>query len=152
MRVQIEHRIGVQVPASEVWRHLSDIPGWADWNPMYPDAAGKLQIGAVLQLTEVIPGDKPRKITPSVVDWVPDSQILWTQRVARGWLRRIRYLEIQTLTETACVFSNGEVYEGFFARFIPKKRRRALREGFTRLGEAMKARAEASAPDAGAAA
>ena len=144
MRIQIEHRIGVQVPATEAWRHLSDLESWGAWSAMYPKASGKLQIGAPLTLTEVIPGDEPQDLTAQVVDWVPNAQIIWTHKSGR-FLRRIRYFELQTLTDDGCVFSNGEIYEGFGARFVSKDLKRALRQGFTELGEAFKAMAEREA-------
>ena len=84
MRFQIEQRIGVRAPASEVWRHLGDLDAWPQWNPMYPQVSGRLQIGATLSLEEVVPGEKPERITPSIVDWVPESQLVWTRK-ALGW-------------------------------------------------------------------
>ena len=62
-----------------------------------------------------------------------------------GLVQRTRYFEIQALTETACVFSNGELFDGYVARFIPRRLRRTLRSGFVQVGEALKARAEAQA-------
>ncbi len=150
MRFQIEHRIGVQTPASEVWRHLGEIAAWAEWNPMYPQASGRLRIGETLSLSEAVPGQPPEPIAPTVVDWVPDAQIVWTRKMWGGLVRRTRYLEIQALTEQACVFSNGEMFEGRAARLAPRSLRRALKRGFAAVGEAMKARAEAQAPPLGA--
>ncbi|MHB8284596.1 MAG: SRPBCC domain-containing protein [Caulobacteraceae bacterium] len=144
MRIQIEHRIGVQVPATEAWRHLSDLESWGRWSAMYPKASGKLQIGAPLSLTEIIPGDEPQYLNAQVVDWVPNAQIIWTLKAGR-FLRRIRYFELQTLTDDGCVFSNGEIYEGFGARFVSKDLKRALRQGFTDMGEAFKVMAERGA-------
>ena len=148
MRFQIEHRIGVQSPASAVWRHLGDFTAWPEWNPMYPKASGRLQIGAPLSLDEVVPGSRSEAITASVVDWVPEAQIVWTRKMWGGMVQRTRYFEIQALTEQGCVFSNGELFEGFAARFIPRRVRRALRNGFTGVGESLKARSEASSPEA----
>jgi hypothetical protein len=130
MRIQIEHRIGVQVPAAEAWRHLSDLESWGTWSVMYPKASGRLQIGAPLTLTEVIPGDEPQDLTAQVVDWVPNAQIIWTLKAGR-FLRRIRYFELQTLTD-----------EGCGARYVSKDLKRAMRRGFTDMGEAFKAMVE----------
>ena len=142
MRIQIEQRIGVRAAASEIWRHLADLDSWPAWNPMYPEASGRLRIGGALSLKEVIPGGAPERITPSIVDWVPESQLVWTSKSAGGLVRRTRYLEIQKLTEEGCVFSNGEIYEGLLAAFVTKSRRRALRTGFRQLCEALKTRVE----------
>ncbi len=142
MRVRLEHRIGVRAPASEIWRVLADLEGWSAWNPMYPQAAGILRIGAKLSLTEAIPGQPRDTIAPEVVDWVPDSQILWRDKTLGGLVRRLRYLEIEKLTDEGCIFANGEVYEGLGVRFMSKGLKGALRRGFTALGEALKAKVE----------
>ncbi len=142
MRLRLEHRIGVRAPASEIWRVLADLDGWSAWNPMYPKAAGILRIGAKLSLTEAVPGQPADEIAPEVVDWVPDSQILWRDKTLGGLVRRLRYLEIEKLTDEGCIFANGEVYEGLGVRFMSKGLRSALRQGFTALGEALKAKVE----------
>jgi hypothetical protein len=142
MRLRLEHRIGVRAPASEIWRVLADLDGWSNWNPMYPEASGHLRIGTKLSLTETVPGQPPDQIAPEVVDWVPDSQILWRGKTFAGLVRRLRYLEIEKLTEDGCIFANGEVYEGLGVRLMSKSLKRALRQGFTDLGEALKATVE----------
>jgi len=142
--LKIEHRIGVQAPADVIWGVLSDIPGWRDWNPMYPKAEGALRIGSVLTLELVLPGRAPQTIQPSVVDWVPNEQILWRMTSHFGLLRRLRYMEIEALTPTSCIFSNGEIFDGPMRRFIPRPMRRSLKAALASLGEAVQARAEAA--------
>jgi len=112
---------------------------------MYPKAAGLLRIGTRLSLTEAVPGQPPEQITPEVVDWVPDSQILWRGKTLGGLVRRLRYLEIEKLTDEGCIFANGEIYEGLGVGFMSKGLKRALRQGFTDLGEALKAKVESAA-------
>ena len=149
---RIEHRLGISAPAHAIWRVLGDLEGWGAWNPIYPRVEGQLRIGERLAVTEAMPGFEPDLITPTVLEWVPDAQIIW--RVSRwfGLLKRVRYFEIDELSEEGCVFSNGEDWYGRPARYLPPARRRAMREGFEAMGEALKVRAlavwraEAGAP------
>ena len=138
---RIEHRLGIQAPAEVVWQVISDLPGWADWNPLYTRAEGQLRIGERLTLTEQLAGQDPQVITPTVVDWVPDAQILW--QMSHGMLRRFRYLEIDKLTDEGSIFSNGEDWWGLPARFIARDRRRAIRRAFEAMNEAVRDRAHA---------
>jgi hypothetical protein len=108
--VRVEHRIGVQAPAEVIWECIADISRWPEWNPLYPKAEGQLRIDTKLELTQALPGEKPRVIRPTIVDWVPNEQILWRMRSWAGMLRSIRYIEIEALTETGCIFSNGEIF------------------------------------------
>ena len=141
-RVKIEHRLGVQAPAHEIWKVIGDLPSWKDWNPLYTSVEGSLGFGAPLKLTVAIPGRRPEVITPVVESWTPDELIHW--RLKRTGLRSVRYIEIEKLTDAGCIFSNGEIFEGFFARFIGKRLGGQIRAGFAAMGEAVKARAEAA--------
>lgn len=144
MAVKLEHRIGIQAPAEVIWESLVDVPGWADWNPLYPKAEGKVRIGNVLDLELALPGQSPQAIQPVVRDWAPDDHIHWTTKTLNGWARSVRYLEIEVLTETGCIFSNGEIFDGFLGRRHATRNRRAIRAGFAAMGEALQQRAEAA--------
>jgi hypothetical protein len=61
-----------------------------------------------------------------------------------GLIENVRFLEIETLSETGCIFSNGEIYGGLMGPSgSAVKQRRVIRRGFTALGEALRDRAEA---------
>lgn len=141
---KIEHRIGVQAPAQVIWDILADLPGWAHWNPLYPKAQGELRIGQALDLTLALPGQAPRQIQPVILDWVPLDQIHWRLSMLRGMVRSTRYIEIEVLGDTSCIVSNGEIFEGLLGPSVMRSMRRSIRQGFTEMGEALGARAEAA--------
>ena len=142
MAVKLEHRIGIQAPAEVIWESMVDISGWEAWNPLYPRAEGTVRIGNVLNLELAMPGQKPRMIAPVIRDWAPHDHIHWTTKTFGT--RTIRYLEIEALTETGCIFSNGEIYDGFIGKRYATRQRRSIRAGFASLGEVLKQRAEAA--------
>lgn len=141
MAFRIEHRIGVTASAEVIWDLISDLEGWSAWNPLYPEAGGKLAIGETLKLTEVLPGHPPRAIAPVVVDWEPRAQILWRHN-AGFQSRSVRYLEIESLSETGCIFANGAFFHGMLGEQAAKGSRRAIQQGFDALGEAVKSLSE----------
>ena len=140
---KVESRIGIRAPSEVVWEILADIDHWADWNPLYPKAAGALKIGAPLTLTLALPGEAHRELVAKVVDWVPFEQILWSDVMWRGWATSVHFLEIETVTKASCFFSNGEVFHGFISKRYGKRYRRAMKRGFAAMSEALKERAEA---------
>lgn len=142
MTLKIEHRIGVQVPASIVWEIIADVPGWPAWTQIYPKAAGRIGFGERLALTLALPGEPHRAIAPAVIDWTPDEAIHWRTSLAGGLGWAVRYLEIETLSQSGCVFSNGELFGGLVGPMAARGMRRSLRRGFTALGEALRERAE----------
>ncbi|HEX6866989.1 MAG TPA: SRPBCC domain-containing protein [Caulobacteraceae bacterium] len=144
MAVKLEHRIGIQAPAEVIWESLIDVEGWPAWSQLYPRAAGIVRIGNTLSLDLALPGHPVQTITPTILDWAPEDHIHWTTRSRFGLLKTVRYLEIEVLTETGCIFSNGEIYDGYLGPSYAGRNRRALRAGFAAMGEALQERAEAA--------
>ena len=143
MALKIEHRIGVARPKEEVWAVLCDLAAWKDWNPMYPEVAGKLLISAPLSVTEKV-GEQTETYAATVAEWVPNTQLIWTRKTHGGLVTHVRYIEMEALSETGCIFANGELFQGFAAEALtPSARRKRLRTAFRGFCEAMKARVEA---------
>lgn len=141
--VKIEHRIGVNAPARILWDIITDFARWPEWNALYPKAEGEIRIGSVLTLTLALPGEAHRVIHPVVQDWVPEDQLHWRLSALAGLVRSVRYIEIDRLSETSCILSNGEIFEGLLGPMVAGRLRRAIRRGFNEMGEALAARAEA---------
>jgi len=141
MSYKIEHRVGIAAPADRIWAFVADLEGWREWNPVHPEINGRLAIGATLDLVEQLEGEAPRRLVMTIEDWVPNTQILW--KGPRGPLARsLRFIEIEALSDTGCIFANGEVYDGVLGELAAKRRRRALHKAFRAMGEAVKARVE----------
>jgi hypothetical protein len=143
MAFKIEHRCGVKASAEVVWEILSDLESWPTWNPLYSQVSGNIGFGSKLKLQVNVPNQKPEIIEPTITSWTPNELLHWKLTVGSGLVRTTRYLELHPLTDTACAFSNGEVFEGLGARFIRRDMRRGLRLRFEEMGEALKTLAEA---------
>ena len=143
MQRAVEHRIGVQAPADLVWEVISDFATWGEWNPVHPRIQGEMRIGTTLTVDFVTEGAPATTLTPTVQDWVPYEQLHWRTKRLRGLVTAIRYIEIDKKGEESAIFSNGELFIGPLVRFIGVGERRRLRAAFTRMGEAVRDRAEA---------
>ncbi len=142
--IKIEHRRGVPSDSKAIWDVLSDLGRWHEWSTVYPEVHGLLRIAQKLTIKEVFPGAEPTTITPTVMDWVPNEQIIWTISANAGLVKRIRYIEIERLGEedTNCILSNGEIWDGLIGSGIGKRRRRQLQKGFEQFNEDVVARLE----------
>jgi len=143
MREKVEHRIGVRAPAEAIWSLVAEIDAWPAWNPLYPRAQGRLRIGERLDLDVALPGRPLQTIRPVIVDWVPNEQVIWRLSMLGGLAKSIRYIEIDQLTETGAILSNGEIFDGLLGPWLARRMRGPLKAGFAAMGEAIKARAEA---------
>lgn len=147
MAFKVEHRVGVPASSKAIWDVLSDLPRWKEWNTLYPEIHGLLRIQQRLAIGEAFPGQPDRVIRPMVVDWVPNEQILWALSEMMGLVKRIRYIEIEHLSDEDqnCILSNGEVYDGLLGPMVGKARRKWLRRGFEQLNTDIVARVQAVA-------
>ena len=143
MAIKLERRIGIHAPDEIVWEILSDIPGWADWNPLYPQAQGEIRIGNRWTLELALPGEKSRTINPVILDWAPYDHIHWRLDALRGWVRTVRFLEIEKMGEENVIFNNGEIFDGMLGSFVAKRLRRPIIDGFEAMNEVLKQRSEA---------
>jgi hypothetical protein len=140
MPLRIEHRIGVAAPAEVIWELVFNVEGWPAWNPMYPEAKGRVAIGDTLQLTEKFDGWKTRQIQPVIVDWEPNNQIVW--RAGGLFMRCVRYIEIEALSETGCIFANGAFFHGLVGEREARTHRRPIHAAYAGFGETVKRLAE----------
>ena len=140
--VKLEHRIGIQAPPEAIWEVLADIQNWSSWNPLYTKADGVLRIGAQLTLELALAGRAPQTIRPVILDWIPNEQIHWRLTALGGLVRTTRFLEIEKLTETGCIFANGEVFDGLLGPSAVRSLRGSVKSGFAAMSEALKARVE----------
>ena len=141
--LRVEDRIGIQAPAEVIWEIVYDLDRWQDWNPTYPSAAGQIRLGEVLSVTLALPGQPQQALKPKVLEWVPNAQLHWELRMMGGLIRTLRYIEIETLANGACVVDNGEIFGGLMGPSLGKRMGRSVQRGFRAMNEALKARAEA---------
>lgn len=64
---RFEHRICVHARPKDVWKVLSDIPGWGSWAVMYPAAHGQLVEDGQFKVTLKVPGTPAFQSTSSHV-------------------------------------------------------------------------------------
>ena len=143
MGVKLERRIGIQAPDEVVWEILSDIEGWGAWNPLYPRAKGEIRIGHRWDLDLALPGHPLRQINPVILDWAPYDHIHWRLDMMRGWVRTVRFLEIEKMGEENVIFSNGEIFDGMLGGSVARRMRRPIIDAFESMNEVLKTRSEA---------
>jgi hypothetical protein len=64
-----------------------------------------------------------------------------------GLVKSTRYFEIEELASGACIFANGEMFEGLLGPQVAKRLSAPLKAAFRDMGEAVKRLAEEAAPE-----
>ena len=140
---ELHAQIEIMAPAERVWEILSDLDGYADWNPLIRRAAGELKDGARLELVVEPPGIGPRIYHPTVVGLKPEREIRWVSRSGPpGILERERAFKIEPLGPDQSRFVQWELVTGLLALLRSVRSDEALEQGFRQMNEALKERAE----------
>lgn len=77
MRHEISAAVDIEAPPDAVWARLTDLPGYADWNPFIPSASGQVRPGERLALRLQPPGGRALPIRPTVTEVVDGAVFEW---------------------------------------------------------------------------
>jgi hypothetical protein len=95
----ITTHITVSAPVEDVWRCLTDLAAYPDWNPFIIAGDGALTVGERLRLTTRLPGSSARTSRPWVTVVEPCHYVEWLGRLGLPGVLDARHS--LTLTATA---------------------------------------------------
>jgi len=137
----IEHAIDIQAPAATVWRILTDIDHYAEWNPFMPRLSGRLALGQRLTLS-VRSGTRTMTFRPTVLAVEDGALIRWLGRLGvRGLFDGEHELRLEPVPG-GTRFVQRETFTGLLVPMMP----RVLDDtatGFTAMNTALRDRAVA---------
>jgi hypothetical protein len=141
--IAIEHCVDIAAPAEVAWELVSDLQGWSQWNPLYRQAGGSLEVGETISMIVTIPGTRPVDIRPKVVAAVANELVHYQEISLGGLLRGTRYIEIERSGTPGCHVLNGEIMGGLLGRLMAHAAGDRVRMGLEMMSEALKKVAEA---------
>lgn len=135
MRHELRTEITIDAPPEGVWRAITELAAYREWNPFIVEGAGAAVVGERLRLRMEPPGGKGMTFRPRVTAAVPGRAFEWLGKVGVPGLfdGRHRFDLVRTPRGTRLIHS--EQFRGLLVRLM----RRSL-DGPTRAGfEAMNA-------------
>ncbi|MGH8937733.1 MAG: SRPBCC family protein, partial [Actinomycetes bacterium] len=81
MRHALRTEIDIPATPEELWRILTDLAGYADWNPFITSAAGAVAPGERLSLRMEPPGGWAMSVRPAVTEADPMRVLEWLGRL-----------------------------------------------------------------------
>lgn len=143
--MELHTEIEIAAPAEIVWRILSELSAYPDWNPFLVRVDGQLAVGARLEVTFAPPGGKPMTMRPTVLRVAPGRGFAWLGRLA-GVPKLFdgeHSFAIEPIDGGRVRFVQSEKFGGILLPFLRKMLDTSTRAGFEALNAAIKARAEA---------
>lgn len=138
----IQASIDIAAPPEAVWRVLMDWGRYPDWNPMLKAITGQPRKGAKIKVSVASPvGTLP--IDAVVTQLVPNASITWhSQLPFKGLLDRDHTIEVAATPEGSRL-TQTQSFAGALSSPTATLGGGTVRDGFTRMNEALKLRVEA---------
>lgn len=138
----------IEAPPQTVWKTLTDLPRFKDWNPFIRAARGKPAVGAMLRV-RVRPSLRvPLVFRPIVLVCDENRELRWKGWFLRPWLASGDHTFKLEDVPGGTRLVQTEEFHGILPLFFKKLIAREARRGFEAMNTALKARAEADKPAA----
>lgn len=138
---RIDTEIDISAPENIVWEVISDLDGWARWNPIMK-ASGTLAPGERLHVTLSAPGGKAMSFDPVVVLFDEGREFRWRSRKPFGLLDSEHGFRIVPEGPDQCSFEQFEVFGGLLGRSMFSRLSKELDIGFEAMNRMLRREAE----------
>jgi hypothetical protein len=134
--------IAIDAQPSTVWRVLTDLDRYGDWNPFFTRAEGQLAPGQKLHLVMRPPGKSDTAFSPTVLEVALERHLAWRGRLGVPKLfDGEHHFRIEVLDPRRVRLVQEEHFSGLLVPFVGFE---PYRLGWVRMNEALKRRAEAA--------
>jgi hypothetical protein len=127
----------VDAPVADVWKTITTLPAYDEWNPFITSASGTLALGERLDLTIHPPGGRPMRFRPWVTAVDEHRYVEWLGRVALPGIFDGRHsFTLTPLTSGRTLLQQSETFSGALVPFTGSVLDRT-RVGFEQMNEAL---------------
>ena len=133
----------IDAPAGVVWRTLTDLEHFAEWNPFIREASGSTAVGATVHVrAEPRPG-LHLPFDATILEREEERELRWRGSFLAPWLAGGEHtFTIEPLGERRVRFVQREIFSGVLPRLLAPLLVRETRRGFDAMNQALKERAE----------
>lgn len=146
MRHQLNTEIRIAAPPQQVWQILTDLEGYASWNPFVISSSGRVAVGERLVNRMQAPGRKPQTFKPTVTQVEPARSFEWLGRLGLPGIFDGRHrFDLEPTGDGGTLLMHREFFSGILVRLLRRMVDTETRRGFELMNEALKSRAESNA-------
>jgi hypothetical protein len=142
----IRSAIEIRAPLDAVWEVLTDFSAYPEWNPHIRRVRGNPRAGGRLTIRSEPPTGRPVVLRPVVTVWDPPTELRWRGTfVHRRLFSGEHGFKLESLDNDRVRFHQDETFSGLLVPLYARLRLNRTRDGFARVNEALRERAEARA-------
>ncbi|TCK92570.1 hypothetical protein EDC19_1719 [Natranaerovirga hydrolytica] len=141
---ELRTEIHIQAPVEKVWKVLTDVEKYPQWNPFIKSLQGDLVEGEIIQV-ELQPADKkPMTMRPQIILVQKERELRWKGRMfLPGIFDGEHIFELTVLENQTTQFIHREKFSGIMVPFLKKMLDNNTRRGFEMMNQQLKERCEA---------
>ncbi len=139
---QIETSISIAAPIDTVWKVLTDLPDYENWNPFITSASGAVTAGERLTVHIQPAGQSGNTFRPHVIAADPPHTFVWLGRLLMPGIFDGRHSFELSQEGDSTRLVQSEQFKGLLVPLIWKSMVGPTTDGFVRMNEALKAKCE----------
>ena len=148
MRHELCVAIDIEAEPETVWRHLTDLPAYAQWNPFITRASGDAQPDGRLELRMEPPGGRPMTVRPRVTTVSPGTVLEWLGHLGVPGIFDGRHRFDLFPTDTGTHLVQHETFTGVLVRPLRRSLDTHTRAGLEAMNTALRDRVRAGSSPA----
>ncbi|NJO02260.1 MAG: SRPBCC domain-containing protein [Bacteroidia bacterium] len=140
----METEIGIHASPEKIWSILMDVKKYPEWNPFVRSVTGKLEENQKIKVVVQPVGSKAMTFEPRVIRLNPNREFRWQGSLfIKGLFDGQHIFELTDLGRGKTIFSHREEFKGLLVSPILKRIHEGTLQGFEKMNQALKERAEA---------
>ena len=148
MHHELHTEVEIAAPIDAVWRTLTDLAAYPDWNPFIISAQGRAEVGERLTNRMQPPGGRGMTFRPTVTVAEPTVTFEWLGHMGLPGIFDGRHrFELTASEDGGTLVSHSEQFDGILVRFMRSSLDTGTMAGFVAMNDALKARVEAAVGD-----
>ncbi|MBO0855698.1 MAG: SRPBCC domain-containing protein [Nocardia sp.] len=143
MAFVIDETVQIDAPAGVVWKVLTDLGSYGEWNSYVPDCRSTLEPGAPIEMKVNLGGSTPRKQREFIKSFTPGSEFSYGMKpVPLGALHSHRSHTVTPVDDGRCTYRSYFELDGWLSPVVRTALGKALHKGFGDMTAEVKTRAE----------
>lgn len=145
MRHELHTEVEIAAPREVVWRTLTDLAAYPDWNPFIVSAEGRAVVGDRLTNRMETPGGRAITFRPTVTVVEPAVALEWLGRLGLPGIFDGRHrFDLAPGNDGGTLLKHSEQFDGVLVRFMRASLDTGTLAGLAAMNAALKARVEAT--------
>ena len=138
----LETEIQIKASPEKVWSILTNLEQYTDWNPFIKKVIGKPQVGEKLEVCISPPNGREMVFKPTVKSVIKNSEFSWLGRFLLPSIFDGKHIFTIYKNKNGCLLVQKEEFSGLLVPLMWNSLEKSTREGFERMNNALKQRAE----------